>query len=237
MPVTIAAGLVLLAVFAAVQRRRAAAGRVVLIDLSLLRIGSFRYGSLAALVVSFGEFGLLFTLPLLLQGALGYSALGTGVLVLALALGTFLISGATPRLTQQIGGRAVVQIGLAFEAVSIAALGLTLSMGISGWLIALWLFGYGMGVGMATAQLTSVLLADVPVAQSGEASGVQSTLRQLGSAIGIAVLGGVLAVVLARTAAGNLTAIGVTGPAQHQLVTAGPSASAGCARNPRAPSR
>ncbi|MDA8319272.1 MAG: MFS transporter [Actinomycetota bacterium] len=219
-PVALAGGIVLLTVFAVVQRRRAAAGKVVLIDLSLLRIGSFRYGSLAALVVAFGEFGLLFTLPLLLQGALGYSALGTGVLVLALAAGTFLISGATPRLTQRLGGRTVVQLGLAFEAGSVAALGVSLGAGVSGWLIAVWLFGYGIGVGMATAQLTSVLLADVPVAQSGEASGVQSTFRQLGSAIGIAVLGGLLVVTLARSTAGNLTAIGLTGSAQGHLVTA-----------------
>ena len=46
-----------------------------------------------------------------------------------------------------------------------------------------------MGVGLATAQLTGVVLADVPVERSGQASGMASTMRQLGSALGIAVLG------------------------------------------------
>ncbi len=73
-----------------------------------------------------------------------------------------------------------------------------MTQGISGWVIAAWLFGYGLGVGMATAQLTSVILAEIPVAESGQASGMQSTFRQLGSALGVAVLGTVLFTALGR---------------------------------------
>ncbi|XVX20571.1 hypothetical protein ACQP1U_01430 [Actinomycetota bacterium] len=58
------AGLVLLLGFVQLERSRAAAGKDVLVDLGLLRIRSFRNGAIAALIVSFGEFGLLFTLPL-----------------------------------------------------------------------------------------------------------------------------------------------------------------------------
>jgi len=60
-----------------------------------------------------------------------------------------------------------------------------------------WLFVYGLGVGMATAQLTGVILTDVPVAASGQAAGVQSTARQVGSALGIAILGTILVTSLA----------------------------------------
>jgi hypothetical protein len=55
--------------------------------------------------------------------------------------------------------------------------------------VAPFLFAYGFGVGMATAQLTGVILVDVPQNKIGQASGSQSTLRQVGSALGIAVLG------------------------------------------------
>ncbi len=65
-----------------------------------------------------------------------------------------------------------------------------------------FLFVYGVGVGLATAQLTGVVLADVPPAASGQASGTQSTSRQLGAALGVAVLG----TVLFSTTAGALTA-------------------------------
>ena len=60
------------------------------------------------------------------------------------------------------------------------------------WHIVPGLFVYGFGVGMATAQLTSVVLKDVPLDQSGQGSGTQSTSRQIGSALGIAILGTIL---------------------------------------------
>jgi EmrB/QacA subfamily drug resistance transporter len=187
---TLLGGLAVMAVFVAVERWRADSGRVVLVDLGLFRLKTLRYGAIAALVVALGEFGLLFALPLLLQGAMGFDALGTGWLMVALAIGTFIISGATPRLTERFGQRTVVRTGLFLEAVAVGGLALVLPAG--GWVIAGLLFVYGTGVGLATAQLTSVMLSDVPVAQSGEASGLQSTVRQLGSALGVALLGGLL---------------------------------------------
>ena len=215
-PVAMALGLLLMVVFVRTQRARARAGRVVLVDLGLLSVRSFRYGSLAALVVALGEFGLLFTLPLLLQNSLGYSALGTGWLIVSLAVGTFLVSGATPQLTARYGGRTVVRVGLATEALAVAALAITLSASIGTWLLATWLFLYGIGVGMATAQLTSVILADIPVNESGQASGLQSTFRQLGSALGVALLGSLLIGSLGRQTQSGLADAGVPEPAATQ---------------------
>lgn len=158
-------------------------------------------------MVALGEFGMLFALPLFLQGVLGYTALETGVLVVFLAIGTFLISGGTPQLGRRLGGRAVVQLGLAAEIVAIAGLALSFSTETSFWVLAGWLFLYGVGVGLATAQLTNVILADVPVEQSGEASGLQSTVRQLGSALGIALLGTLLVSTLTTNFSGALDSI------------------------------
>jgi EmrB/QacA subfamily drug resistance transporter len=215
-PIAMAAGVLLMWGFVVSQRARARDGRVALVDLGLLDVRSFRYGAIAALIVALGEFGLLFTLPLLLQNALGYSALGTGWLIVSLAIGTFLVSGATPQLTARYGGRAVVRLGLGTEAVAVAGLAITLSADISGWLIAAWLFLYGIGVGMATAQLTSVILADIPVNESGQASGLQSTFRQLGSALGVAILGSLLIGTLGRSTQAQLTAAGMPEQAATQ---------------------
>jgi EmrB/QacA subfamily drug resistance transporter len=219
-PIAMVTGLILMAFFVRSQRTRLAAGRPVLVDLGLLGVRSFRYGSIAALIVALGEFGLLFTLPLLLQNALGFSALGTGWLIVSLAIGTFLISGMTPQLTRRYGGRTVVRLGLGTEAVAVAGLALTLSSSISGWLIAFWLFTYGLGVGMATAQLTSVILAEIPVAESGQASGLQSTFRQLGSALGVAILGTLLITTLGRSTTANLAETGMPDAAQEQVTQA-----------------
>jgi len=218
-PVSMVLGVLLLTAFVFVERARARTGSPALLDLSLLGIRSFRYGAIAALIVALGEFGMLFALPLFLQGALGYTALQTGWLILALAVGTFLISGGTPALTQRLGGRSVVRIGLFLEAVAITGLGFTISLTASGGVLAAWLFLYGAGVGMATAQLTSVILIDVPVAQSGQASGLQSTVRQLGAALGIAVLGTLLVSTLGVATANNLSSVpGLSEPAQKQAV-------------------
>ena len=92
-PVSMVLGMLMLTVFVVVERAKARAGSPALLDLSLLGIRSFRCGAIAALIVALGEFGMLFALPLFFQGALGYTALQKGWLILALAVGTFLISG------------------------------------------------------------------------------------------------------------------------------------------------
>jgi len=188
-PLIFAVGVVSLVLFVVVESSRKRRDRVVLVDLGLFGIRSFGVGNVAALVVALGEFGILFVLPLFLQGVLGYSALRTGVLLLSLAVGTFVAGGATPQLAKRIGARGVARLGLALEAVGILGLGVVVSSTVGAWDLVPWLFVYGLGVGMATAQLTGVILTDVPVPQSGQASGIQSTSRQVGSALGIAVLG------------------------------------------------
>ncbi|MET8230035.1 MFS transporter [Micromonospora sp. NPDC005298] len=191
-PVAGLLGLAALAVFLGHQMRRNRAGRPALLDLSLFGIGSFRNGVLAAAIVSLGEFGLLFALPLWYQNVLGYSAFDTGLALLPLAVGSFLASGIGAPLTQRLGAARVVQLGVAAELVGVAGLGLVVAPDTSWWAPLGFLFVYGIGVGMATAQLTGVSLSEVPVRRSGQGSGVQSTARQVGSALGIAVLGTVL---------------------------------------------
>jgi EmrB/QacA subfamily drug resistance transporter len=206
-PFVLAFGIAAMVVFVLHERRRAAGGRPVLVDLGLFAIPTFSAGVVAALIVAFGEFGLLFTLPLLLQGALGYTALETGWIIVALALGTFLVSGLLPCISHFLPQRTVVQIGLGLEAAAVAALALIISVDVTAWQLSACLFVYGIGVGMATAQLTSLLLSDVPVDESGQASGLQSSVRQLGSALGVAVLGGILIATLGRATQANLTAL------------------------------
>ena len=220
-PVPIAFGIAALSLvsFVLVERRRASKGAVVLVDLRLFGIRSFAAGNVAVTVVAFGEFGLLFVLPLFLQGVLGYSALDTGWLFLALAGGSFVVGGATPQIAKRIGARGVARVGLGLEIIGITGLGLSLSPTVSAGIMAIWLFIYGMGVGMATAQLTGVILVDVPVEESGQASGIQSTARQVGSALGVAVLGATLLTILASKTSAALAAVpGVPHAVSEQVV-------------------
>jgi EmrB/QacA subfamily drug resistance transporter len=182
-------GVVSLVSFLFLESGRVKAGKVVVVNLRLFRIKTFGAGNVVALVVSLGEFGLLFALPLFLQATRGYDALQTGYILLALAVGSFFASGMGAPLSQRLGPVRVLQLGMALEVIGILGLGFVLSPTITGWQMVPWLFLYGMGVGFATAQLTGVVLSEVPVAESGQASAVQSTSRQVGAAIGAAIIG------------------------------------------------
>lgn len=87
-----------------------------------------------------------------------------------------------------VSALAQVRIGLVLEAAGLTMLALIASTDSSWWLIAIALFVYGIGVGFATAQVTNIVLVDVPERSGGQASGIQSAARELGSALGIALL-------------------------------------------------
>ncbi len=219
-PVAFVLGVLLLVAFVLVERRRNAAGRPAMLDLGLFSITSFRNGNIAALIVSLGEFGLLFALPLWFQNVLGYSAFQTGLVLLALAVGSFTASGLGAALGRTRSPVFIVRLGIVLEIVGIAGIALLLRPD-SSWLVtAPLLFAYGVGVGFATAQLTGVVLADVPVERSGQGSGTQSTARQIGSAFGIAILGTILFTVLGARLDADLTDQGVPEQARTQIVEA-----------------
>ena len=89
------------------------------------------------------------------------------------------------------------------------------------------LFVYGIGVGLATAQLTSIVLSDIPAERSGLASGANSTMRQVGSALGIAILGTVLFTSLGNGVTQNLSEVPGLPPAAVEGIADAMEASAG----------
>jgi EmrB/QacA subfamily drug resistance transporter len=188
-PITFAVTIAAVAWYIVHGLARQEANKSTLVAFSLFSIPSFRNGNLVAMIVSMGEFGVILALPLWLQFVLGYSAFDSGLVILALAVGSFLASGIAGGAGQKLKATWVIRTGLALEMIGVAGIGFTISPEASGWSIVPWLVVYGMGVGFATAQLTGVVLKDVPVASSGQGSGTQSTSRQIGSALGIAILG------------------------------------------------
>ncbi len=191
-PVSLGISLVTFILFYFWERYREQAHKNVLLDLNLFHIASFRNGSIAALIISMGEFGLLFAIPLWLQNVLGLTPINSGLVLLFLAGGSFMASGAAGALSGKVPAATVVRIGVALELVAVATVALFANVEV-GWIsVAPSLFVYGLGIGLATAQLTGVIMVDVPFEKAGQGSGTQSTARQVGSALGIAVLGTML---------------------------------------------
>lgn len=188
------AALLLLAVFIWWEARRGAAGRAALLDLNLFRIGTFSWGNTAASAVAVGEFGLLLVLPLFLVNVLGTGTLGAGFILAAMALGAFGSGASARHLSARMGAERVVVLGLALEVVAVLALGWFTTDHLAIGLLVPLLVVYGLGLGLASAQLTGTVLRDIPPAASGQGSATQSTVRQLGSGLGSAIAGTVLAI-------------------------------------------
>ncbi|GAA3640102.1 DHA2 family efflux MFS transporter permease subunit [Microbacterium awajiense] len=219
-PIAFAVAMIAAAMFIGWELRRSRAGRGTLIEPSLFRIASFTNGNVAALVVSLGEFGIILSLPLWLQFVLGFDALQTGLILLALAGGSFLASGVAGGLSGRVPAVIVVRAGIVAEIVGIVWVGIVIAPDAAwGWLIPA-LAVYGFGVGLATAQLTGVILDDVPVELSGQGSGTQSTARQVGAALGIAVLGTILFTSTAGILGAKLDDRGVAADQRDQVVSA-----------------
>ncbi|MFJ1784465.1 MFS transporter [Streptomyces anulatus] len=206
-----------LGVFWRRQTALSRAGDEPLMDVGLFSIRSFRNGNFVTLMVGLGEFGIIAVLPLWLQFALGYSAFETGLALVALAAGSFVASGASFPMAATVPALAQVRIGLVLEAAGLTALALTASTDSSWWLITLALFVYGTGVGFATAQVTNIVLVDVPERSGGQASGIQSAARELGSALGIALLTTLFFSTLASGMTDRLTRNGVAADEADRL--------------------
>ncbi len=217
-PFAFALAVVALVGFIAWGLHRERRGKSTLLALRLFSIRSFRNGNIAATVVSLGEFGIILALPLWLQFVLGFDALQTGLLLLALAGGSFIASGIAGASSGKIAPVWVVRAGLAAEIIGVAGVGFTIGPDASWVPLIPFLFVYGLGVGLATAQLTGVVLAEVPVEDSGAASGTQSTSRQLGAALGVAILGTVLFTSTAGILSSALDERGVPVEQRDQIV-------------------
>lgn len=191
--VALVAAAVAISVFIAVETSRSQRRAPVLVELSMFRSPTFSWGNATALTVAVGEFGLIFVLPLFLVSAVGLSPVATGLVLSAMAAGAFLAGASARHLAARIGAPGTVILGLGLEVAGALQLAAEERANQALWLVVLALLIYGLGLGLASAQLTSLILGDIPTHLSGQASATQSTIRQIGSALGAAISGAVLA--------------------------------------------
>jgi len=177
-----------------------------LANLRLFRNHNFFAGNFVALVIMFGLLGVIFLVLLFLQIVLGFSAIKAGLSMLPLPLVIILVAPVAGRMTDRIGGRWIL-----FAGTLISALGIYLMSDLSRFttevslILPMAVCGFGMGLIMAP--VTTVVMAGTPVEQSGMGAGILSTIRQIGSVMGIAVLGAVLQSQLASNITGALAKV------------------------------
>ena len=163
-----------------------------LIPLELFRGRNYRIATLITLILSFALYGFLLVFVLETQTVLGMSPVMSGVSALPWTLTLCALAPVAGRLTDRVGGRGLLVAGLATYAVGVLGMAVLPTASSTGGTLTLPLVVVGIGQGMTFSPATTEAMRDIPPAQNGAASGVLNTARQVGAALGAAVVGAVL---------------------------------------------
>ncbi|MGP9019225.1 DHA2 family efflux MFS transporter permease subunit [Streptomyces sp. BR1] len=162
-----------------------------LLPMRLFRSRAFSAINLSSLLMYVGMFGSIFLLSQFLQGVLGYSPTEAGLRMLPWTGMPLLVAPVAGILSDRIGGRPVVAVGLALQAVGLGWFAVIMSTSVSytAQLPALIVSGAGMALYFAPA--ANLVMSSVRPSEQGIASGANNALREVGGSLGVAVLAAV----------------------------------------------
>ena len=163
-----------------------------MLDMRLFANRSFSAGSVALAMLFFAMAGTVFLQAQYLQFILGYTPLAAGVALVPAALGMMLGTGVGAHLAGQFGGRVAVATGTLVAAAGVAVQAAFID-GTSYVPTGVGLVLFGLGAGIAMPAATDLIMATLPPARAGVGSAVNDTVRELGGALGVAVIGSVAA--------------------------------------------
>jgi EmrB/QacA subfamily drug resistance transporter len=195
------AGLAALAVFVWWELRIARP----LVDLRVFRSGAFSAAAGSVTVVFFALFGSLFVLTQYLQLVHGYSPLSAGLRALPFAIAMGAVSPLSTVLAKRVGIRTVIPAGMALMGLGLLDLS-TAGVHTTYPPLALAVAVMGAGMGLVMAPASTTIMTAVPAHQAGAGSAVNDTIREVGGALGVAVVGS-LAAALYRSRLGNVLAV------------------------------
>jgi EmrB/QacA subfamily drug resistance transporter len=162
------------------------------LDVKLFRDPRLSSAVAALGLVFFGMMGAFFFLSFYLQGVRGYSPLYAGLLTLPFAAGQMLMAPRSAKLVGRYGAKAVGASGLLLVAIALAGyqtLGTTTPI----WVLGVVFFIQGAGMGAVMPSATEAVMSVVPRERAGSGSALTNTARQVAGALGVAVLGSILA--------------------------------------------
>jgi MFS family permease len=191
-PFTLGLGFFLLGWFAKWEYKLVKENKEPLINIDVFKNKKFNASVTVGGILAFIVTGLLFVIPVFLQTAFGYSAIETGVALLPMTLSLMIFALIFAPLGSKFSPRSLVQLGLGITAIGTIILNRSLSMELVTSDLVPGLLIFGAGIGIITSQITNLAMSSVTKNFTTEASGVNNTLRQFGTALGTAILGTVL---------------------------------------------
>ncbi len=150
----------------------------------------------------------------------GLDAQHTGYALLPLSLGLFVMAPLGGYLGKHFRPKRIVQVGLCINVLALLWLRQVLSVSAGPATLIAPLLVYGVGIGLSFSQLSNITLSAVSVNESGEASGVNNTLRQVGSSFGTAIIGSIIIATAAATLASGVKTSTIIPPARRATVAA-----------------
>ena len=159
-----------------------------ILDVSFFRNPRFTAASVAVTLVFFAMFGSLFFISQYLQFVLGYSALKSGACLLPVAATLMITAPLSARLVSRAGTKRVVTLGLVLVAVALLVFSRVSDSSGYG-LVALVLVIIGVGMGLAMAPATDSIMGSLPPEKAGVGSAMNDTTREIGGALGVAIMG------------------------------------------------
>jgi predicted MFS family arabinose efflux permease len=180
---------VFLVAFVAIERWKDRRNRGPLMPFSKLDHPSYHYGVLTTGVLAVGEFTMFVILSIVLQDGHHFSALRTGLWILPFGVMGIIGASIGVFLAQRLGAKRTVVIGMALETFGLVWVAVVIGPDIMLTGLVPAIVTYGLGFGFATAQLGNFTLAEIPPQVTGVASGVNNTVRQVGEALGVAMVG------------------------------------------------
>jgi EmrB/QacA subfamily drug resistance transporter len=202
----LAFGALLLWGFVRWQRHREQMAKDPLVHLDLFSIPSLRAGLMGMFSQNLILMAIFFTIPLYLQLVLGLDALETGVKMLPVSIMMFAASAVGSRLSNRFSIRGIVRTGLSLTGLASILLLATMQPELDESSFAFAMGVLGLGMGLIASQLGNVVQSSVDASGRGEAGGLQFTGQQLGSSIGVALIGGVVLAGLASGFVSNVEA-------------------------------
>jgi EmrB/QacA subfamily drug resistance transporter len=186
---TFAAAIVILGAFVFWQLK----AKEPMLDLRFFENPRFTAATTAITLVFFAMFGSYFLFTQYLQFVHGYDPLSAAVRILPWALAYLISATQSAKLVERFGQRLVVSSGLTIAGLGIAILAVTSTVTSSYWWFALAVVVMALGMGITTAPSTGAIMRSLPLHKAGVGSAVNDTTRELGGALGVAVLGSLVA--------------------------------------------
>lgn len=190
-PLFILFGLAMVALFIWWEYYLGKNGRTQLVTLDLFKNRQFIFGTLTAAILFLSQSGVIFAMPVFLQAAKNFDSFTTGLYLLPMSASLLVSAPLSAFLCKYIEAKRLVVIGVLLSIAGLGVLGYMLDVNSGFWDLATGFILFGAGMGFIMAQVSNLTLSAVSEEESGEAAGVNNTIRQIGATLGSAIIGSI----------------------------------------------